>query len=216
MSTYVRKKRTSPRPSPLLDLLASRPVVRILRYLVAHEGAHTGRQLAAGAEVAVARAAEAFSRLVDMGVLERRRAGRAYLYSLNETNYLVSDGLLPAFRSEAEWIERLGNEVSAVLGRKVDAVILYGSWARRQPMPTSDVDLLVVTRRVQDQDKVERILEGHRGRLAERFGRPVSLLVVGRNELRRRLRRGDRLIREIIREGRTVAGKSIAEVVGGG
>jgi predicted nucleotidyltransferase len=165
--------------------------------------------------VAVARAAEALSRLVDTGVLERRRAGRAYLYSLNETNYLVSDGLIPAFRSEAEWIERLGNEVYAVLERKADAVILYGSWARHQPTPTSDVDLLVVTRRGQDQDKIERILEEDRGRLAERFGRPVSLLVVGRDELRRRLRRGDQLMREIIREGRTVAGKSIAEVVGG-
>lgn len=215
MSTYVRKKRTSSRLSPLLDLLASRPAVRILRYLVAHGGAHTGRQLAAGAGVAVARAAEALSRLVDMGVLERRQAGRAYLYSLNETNYLVSDSLLPAFRSEAEWLERLGNEVYTVLERKADAVILFGSWARRQPTPTSDVDLLVVTRSGQNQGKVERTLEQHRGRFAERFGRPVSLLVVGREELRRRLRRGDRLMREIIREGRAVAGKSIAEVVGG-
>ncbi|MBI2248002.1 MAG: nucleotidyltransferase domain-containing protein, partial [Armatimonadetes bacterium] len=164
--------------------------------------------------MAVARAAEALSKLVDMGVLQRRRVGRAYLYSLNETNYLVSDSLLPAFRSEAEWLERLGNEVYAVLERKADAVILYGSWARRQPTPTSDVDLLVVTRSGQDQDKVERILEQHRGRLAERFGRSVSLLVVGRDELRRRLRRGDRLMREIIREGRALAGKSIAEVIG--
>lgn len=215
MSTYVRKKRTSARPSLLLDLLASRPAVRILRYLVAQGGSHTGRQLAGGAGVAVARAAEALSKLVDMSVLQRRRVGRAYLYSLNETNYLVSDSLLPAFRSEAEWLERLGNEVYAVLERKADAVMLYGSWARRQPTPTSDVDLLVVTRSGQDQDKVERILEQHRGRLAERFGRAVSLLVVGRDELRRRLRRGDQLMREIIREGRAVAGKSIAEVVGG-
>jgi len=150
-----------------------------------------------------------------MGVLERRRVGRAYLYALNETNYFVSDSLLPAFRSEAEWLERLGKEVYAILDRKADAIILYGSWARGRPAPTSDVDLLVVARRGQDIGRTELILEQHRGRLAERFGRSVSLLVVGRNELRRRLRRGDRLMREIIREGRALAGESIAEVVGG-
>lgn len=215
MSTYVRKKRPPSRSSPLLDLLASRPAVRILRYLVAQGGAHTGRQLAAGAGVAVARAAEALSRLVDMGVLQRRRAGRAYLYSLNEANYLVSDSLLPAFRSEAEWLQRLGKEVFATLNRRADSIVLYGSWARAQAASTSDVDLLVVTRSVRDRKEVERTLETQRGRLAERFGRPVSLLVISRDEFRRRLRRGDRLIREIVREGRAVAGRSIAEVIGG-
>lgn len=151
-----------------------------------------------------------------MGVLQRRRAGRAYLYSLNEANYLVSDSLLPAFRSEAEWLQRLGKEVFATLNRRADSIVLYGSWARAQAASTSDVDLLVVTRSVRDRKEVERTLETQRGRLAERFGRPVSLLVISRDEFRRRLRRGDRLIREIVREGRAVAGRSIAEVIGGG
>jgi predicted nucleotidyltransferase len=150
-----------------------------------------------------------------MGVLHRQQAGRAYLYSLNEANYLVSDSLLPAFRSEAAWLEKLGDDVVAAIGRRAESIILYGSWARGHAASTSDVDLLVVTQPGQDQDKLERTLEQHRGRLAERFGHAVSLLVVPRDDLRRRLRRGDRLIREIVREGRTVAGKPLAEVVGG-
>lgn len=217
MSTHVRKERTtppSPRPLPSLDLLASRPTVRILRYLATHGGVHTGRHLAAASGVAVARAAEALSKLVDMGVVQRRRAGRAYLYSLNETSYLVSNLLLPVFQAEGRWLEALGNEVLKTLDKLAISVILYGSWARRQAGLSSDVDLLVITRKGHVKARAERALESQRGRLAERFGRPVSLLVVSQDEFRRRLRRGDRLTREIIREGRALAGYSIAEVVG--
>jgi predicted nucleotidyltransferase len=217
MSAYVRKKRIygSQRTEAPLDVLASRPAVRILRYLAAHPGEHTGRQVGRSTDVAPSRAAEALSKLVDMGVLQRRAAGRAYLYSLNETNYLVRDVLLPAFRGEARWLEALGNEVLTALNRTADSVLLYGSWARGQTTPTSDVDLLVVSRTRQAKVQAERFLESQRGQLAERFGHPVSLLVVTRNELLKRLRRGDRLIKDVIREGRALAGKSIAEVVGG-
>ncbi len=183
---------------------------------MAHQGAHTGRHLARASGVALARAAEALSRLVDMGVLHRRQAGRAYLYSLNETNYLVSDVLLPAFQGEARWLEALGSEILKAADRTVVSVILYGSWARGQATPTSDVDLLVVARTDREKARVERLMESQRGLMAERFGRPVSLLVVGREEFRRRLRRGNRLIREIVREGRALAGRSIAEVIAGG
>lgn len=216
MSTYVSKKRTQTlsRALPSLDVLASRPIVRILRYLATHGGAHTGRQLAAG--VAVARAMEALSKLVDMGVLHRQRAGRAFLFSLNETNYLVSDVLLPAFRGEARWLEALGSEVLTALDGLANSVILYGSWARGQATSTSDVDLVVVTQGEHRTGQAERVLEDQRGRLAERFGRSVSLLVIDQNQFRQRLRRHERLIREIVREGRAVAGQSLAEVVGGG
>lgn len=151
-----------------------------------------------------------------MGVLRRRQAGRAYLYSLNETNYLVSNILLPAFQGEARWLEALGSEIRKAADRALVSVILYGSWARRQAMPTSDVDLLLVARTDREKAHVEQLMESQRGPMAERFGRPVSLLVVGREEFRRRLRRGDRLIREIVREGRALAGRSIAEVIAGG
>lgn len=151
---------------------------------------------------------------MEVGALHRRRAGQAYLYSLNESSYLVSDVLLPGFRAESRWLESLGTEVLTALDRIADAVILYGSWARGQAEPISDVDLLVVIRAARMKAQAERVLEPERGRLAERFGRPVSLLVVDKSDFRRRLRRGDRLIREIVREGRVVAGRSVAEVVG--
>lgn len=205
-----------PSPQLPLDLLASRPAVRVLRYLATHPGTYTGRQLAAAAGVARIRAADALSRLTSLGIVERRPAGRAYLYTLNEDSYLVSDVLGPVFRNEARWLDRLGEEVLASLNAGVESVILYGSWARGDAAERSDVDLLAVTATMDGRRQAERVLEAQRGRLSERFGRFVSFLVLSRNEVRRRLRRGDRLMRNIVRQGRVLAGHSLAELIARG
>lgn len=79
-----------------------------------------------------------------MGVVTRLPAGRAYLYSLNRRSYLVSKVLLPAFQHEAGWLEELGHAVYRLGPKSIDAVLLYGSWARGRAGRKSDVDLLVV------------------------------------------------------------------------
>jgi DNA-binding transcriptional ArsR family regulator len=79
----------------ILDLLGSRPKLRLLRYLATHEELQTGRALAYAAGVEPKRAAEALADLVEAGLVDRRRAGRAFLYSLNPDNYVVAEICFP-------------------------------------------------------------------------------------------------------------------------
>ena len=203
----------TPIASSPLDALFSRPMVRILRYLVTHPGSYTGRALASAARVTQPRAVEALATLSAMGVIQRRRAGRAYLYSLNETSFLVSDILKPAFSREARWLEYLGAEAFRAAGRAAESVLLYGSWVRAKAAERSDIDLLVVTRTKESvRDVVSRLDEARVG-LAERFGRPVSLLVLARSDFIGRIRQGDSLMRDIVREARVLHGKTLAELI---
>ncbi len=198
-----------------LDALASRPKLRLLRYLATHQGSFTGRALAQAAGVEAKRAAEALRDLVEAGLIQRRRAGRAFLYSMNRNSYVSSDILLPAFERERDWLKQLGKEIRlSVPG--IDSVIVYGSRARNEARPESDIDLLVVTGRKKDRDR-KRALQDRldtRGRMAERYGKPVSLLVLDRDEVRRRLRKRNVLLREIIAQGKVIAGSSLAEIFG--
>jgi predicted nucleotidyltransferase len=199
-----------------LDALASRPKLRLLRYLATHQGSLTGRALAQAAGVEAKRAAEALRDLVEAGLIQRRRAGRAFLYSMNRNSYVSSDILLPAFERERDWLKQLGKEIRlSVPG--IDSVILYGSWARNEARPESDIDLLVVTGRKKDRDRKRALqdrLDDTRGRMAERYGKPVSLLVLDRDEVRRRLRKRNVLLREIIAQGEVIAGSSLVEIFG--
>ncbi len=200
-----------------LDVVASRPKLRLLRYLSTHEGPITGRALAQAAGVEAKRAAEALAGLVSAGLVQRRRAGRAFLYSLNRNSYVVDQILLPAFVNERDWLERLGDEILHSVPT-VQSVILYGSWAKRKAKLESDVDLLLVARpsRKSGASGFQETIDETRGKMTERFGRPVSLLVLSRDEVRRRLRRRDALIREIVAQGRVLAGSGLAEVIGRG
>ncbi|MBI4278458.1 MAG: nucleotidyltransferase domain-containing protein [Armatimonadetes bacterium] len=202
-------------PARPLDALASRPAIRLLRYLSTHPGGLTGRQLATSAGVHPTRALEALGMLARLGLVQRRRAGRAYLYALNDDSYLVTDVIGPAFRNEEQWLDRLGAELFSTLQPFAHAVVLYGSWARGDAREHSDVDLLVVTVTPDGREEVERRADEVRGRLSDRFGRFVSILALTGDEVRRRLRAGDRLMRSVMREGRALAGRSLAEVATG-
>jgi predicted nucleotidyltransferase len=202
----------------ILDLLGSRPRLRLLRYLATHEGLQTGRALAHAADVEPKRAGEALADLVEAGLVDRRRAGKAFLYSINRDNYAVAEILLPAFINERDWLKRLGDDIRRSLPA-IDSVILYGSWAKGKAQAQSDVDLLLVTRQnvgksqaIQLQERANDI----RARMSERYGRPISLLIVGVENLRRRLRKRDRFIREILAEGQVLAGSGLGEVVAHG
>jgi predicted nucleotidyltransferase len=159
---------------------------------------------------------QVLERLTREGVIERRRAGTAYLYSLNRNRYVVTEILEPAFRNEARWLERLGEEVLAALRPSAESVVLYGSWAREVATPRSDVDLLLVVTDGGARETVERRVDELRGRLGERFGRFISVLGMTAEEVRAKLRAGDRLVRSIVSEGRVLAGRSLAEIAAGG
>jgi predicted nucleotidyltransferase len=155
-------------------------------------------------------------RLTREGVIERRRAGTAYLYSLNRNRYVVTEILEPAFQNEARWLERLGEEVLAALRPSVESVILYGSWAREAATPRSDVDLLLVAPDEAPREAVEGRMDELRGRLGDRFGRFISMIVMTAEEVRAKLEAGDGLVRSIAGEGRVLAGRSLAEIAVGG
>jgi predicted nucleotidyltransferase len=118
----------------------------VLGVLAGAEDEFTGRRihrvLGRGSEHGVRKAAD---RLVEQGIVSRRQAGQAKLYSLNRSHLA------------APYVEGLGSLRSQLVGRLKEtvgswkkpaaAVLLFGSVARGEAGPESDLDLLVVRRR---------------------------------------------------------------------
>lgn len=115
----------------------------VLSVLARADAEMTGRELqrviGRGSHQGIRNAAD---RLVEQGVVARRSAGNANLYQLNRDHVA------------ATWIEGLANLPAQVLDRLRDAingweqrpvlVVLFGSVARGEATPASDLDLLVV------------------------------------------------------------------------
>jgi predicted nucleotidyltransferase len=123
--------------APTLDA----PVIAVLARA---EQSFTGRQVhrlaGHGTEQGVRNALE---RLVEQGVVRRSQAGASYLYELNR-QHLAAPHLigLATLRDDlfARWRELIGQW--PVQPR---VVVLFGSAARGDMRPNSDIDLLVVT-----------------------------------------------------------------------
>jgi len=115
----------------------------VLSVLAGAETEMTGRELqrviGRGSHQGIRNAAD---RLAEQGVVSRRSAGNANLYRLNREHVAAS------------WIEGLASLPAQVFGRLRDAikgwerppalVVLFGSVARGEATPKSDLDLLVV------------------------------------------------------------------------
>ncbi len=123
----------------------------VLGVLAGAEEEFTGRRihrvLGRGSEQGVRKAAD---RLVQQGIVSRRQAGQAKLYSLNRSHlaapYVESLGSL-----RAELIRRLRDTVAAWDTPPI-AVLLFGSVARGEGDAGSDLDLLVLRDRDTDEE----------------------------------------------------------------
>jgi len=115
----------------------------VLSVLAGAEEEFTGRRiqrmLGRASEPGVRKAAD---RLVDQGIVLRRRAGRANLYQLNRAHLAAPD--IEALASLR--VQLIGRLREAIAGWKCPAgfVLLYGSIARGEAGPASDLDLLVI------------------------------------------------------------------------
>ncbi len=169
----------------LEPLLGSPSKIRLLRALLASGGrGWTGRALAGRARVSPAQAARDLRELGEIGIVDRTVIGRSYLWRLN-AQHVLADALGALFGSE----ERLRDELLRELAKElrsapVESARLFGSFARAEERPDSDVDLYLVLRSAKDREKVERSLARIRDRIWSRFGNPVTALVYTREEAR--------------------------------
>jgi predicted nucleotidyltransferase/biotin operon repressor len=198
---------------PLDDLLSQKSKVRILRYLTNSGLELSGRQIANEIGMSPWVCHQALGELRDQGVLLMRNVGNTHLYRLNSRHYLVQDLLLPLFRKERKLLDTVIAEITNDLPASVISLILYGSVARSEEEPFSDIDLLAVTISEEDTAVVEQFLLHKNESLVPRFGNTVAALVMSTAELYSRLDEGDSLITEIMQTGRVIYGKRLVDLL---
>ena len=159
----------------------------------------TGRQLARESGVSPRWAIETLRALEAEGVVQPRNVPPAVLWTVNQRHVLLrllvdltelDDSLRKVFKAALR---------SAVAPSRPVAAILFGSVARREERPTSDVDLLVVIRHARDRDKVFRSVIDQGSPFFWRFGNRLAPIVITEREFRAKREYG--FVAEALREG---------------
>lgn len=191
----------------IVDALFGGPArVAILRLLAAQTISLTGRQVAELTGVSQPGAARALEHFAGLGVVSRRRVGRAILHELERENLIVQSIVMPVFEAERALMERLRSDLAEAFEPEALSVVLFGSVARGEQGRDSDIDVLVI---VTDDDAAESVLataDEVAPAFFRRYGMPLSVVVATQAALPAEPKA---FLREAREEGVVVAGESL-------
>lgn len=155
----------------------------ILRLLATQTSPLTGREVAELTGLSPGGAGRALEHFADLGVVARRRVGRAITHEFQRDNVLVQTIVLPALAAERALTDDLRRALSDAFGDLAVSVVLFGSLASGEARPGSDIDVLVVTANQKDAARVSEIADESGPRFFRRYGMPLSVIVQSRETL---------------------------------
>lgn len=203
---------------PLDGILGSQSKVALLRVLFRASAPLSAREAARAAGMAHSGALRSLADLVELGIVARTETPGQHLYVINQRNLFVELCLARLFeveRGRVGEVFRLINEVLRpfLANARVRSAVIYGSAARGDDRPGSDLDLLVVTRTQDDVADAHPHLVEASPTLFDRFGLELSPVVISVDQLLRQADAGDGVIDAVIRDGRQDAGVSIEHLL---
>jgi predicted nucleotidyltransferase len=153
--------------------------------------------------------------LTKIGIVDVRRMGSANLYTLNREHILwppIETILATPARTE----QKIANLLEATLAGHARAILLYGSFARNEAGPHSDIDILIVWNNGIDEQLATELLDMAAQRVRRLTGNDAQLLGVTSTELEGLIARGDPIVDSLRVEARPLkAGVSIKQLLRG-
>jgi len=195
---------------PLDDLFGNPNNVRVLRHLILYPSpVITGRGIARELGMSHATCIRSLNNLVDLGMLTRKRVGSSATYELAESSAILTDILEPAFRTESQLLQGLVDTMLVGIKGKVIAAYLYGSVARGEDTPSSDVDMLLILKQPGDKPAVEEALARNKEQAYKSYRVGVSAITYDLDRFKRMKAQKHPLITEVAKEGVLLFGKEV-------
>jgi predicted nucleotidyltransferase len=200
----------------LEDILGKRSNVSILRVLADKNAELTGRRIAVLTGLNHRTCLLSLEGLQRQGFITRRSVGSANLYRLKRENFLIEQGILPLLKLEKGLIISMIAPVLDIIEKEarphVQSVVLFGSVARAEEEPDSDIDLCLILDEQGLKERISTLLEPVREHIIRAFGNNLSIHMLTVQELKERYARNDSIIKEIM-ESKYVWGEQVARLL---
>jgi predicted nucleotidyltransferase len=172
----------------------------------------SGRAIARAAGINHQACAVALRSLESLGLLERQGAGRIQLIRLNFDNYLLKTLVLPLLQKERQLLVNVRRDIVRTFQNQATTITLFGSVARGQDVPGSDVDVLILAEG-SDKSRILSKASRYSAEFQERHGLRLSPLVMTPGEARRKAKGSNGLLKNILADGLDLLPRKLHEVL---
>lgn len=162
---------------PLNWVFSAPSHVAVLRALRDSREGMSGRAVARAAGVNHQACAAGLKRLESLGIIQRQGAGKTQLVRLNFNHFLVKEALLPLLRRERDLQAQIRELIRNELKTSALSATIFGSTARGEAEPGSDIDVLVLVR-AEGQAKTLKKVHELAAVIRDRYGIRLSGLVL--------------------------------------
>ncbi len=185
---------------------------RILAVLAETTAPLSLRSVARLSKVSPAQASRVLPDLVELGLVDRAEVPPSSLFTLNY-DHVAAQAILLLASSHQRVLEMIGEHA-----RQIDppplSMVVFGSFARREATPESDIDVVVVRADdvSDDNDDWATSLERWRRLVHRLSGHPVEVIELTRAEVAQRLVGPSELWSDVVQDGLVVHGAPLTEL----
>lgn len=198
--------------TPLNRIFYAPSHIAVLRALIDSLEGMSGREVARQAGINHQSCAQAISRLEEVGILQRRGSGKTQLIRLNRENFLVKELLLPLLKKERMFFSRVKAVIKSQFSNNAISVIIFGSAARKEERPESDLDICIVVNDIKEKRKVQSIIDKISLSFFITLGIKLSSFIFTLHEAKSRIKKKDPLFKSILSEGILLTGKQLRDL----
>ncbi len=187
--------------------------VAVLRALIDTNTGFSGNEVARVAGMNPRSAFKALASLEELGIVNRIVGGRDHIFTLNREHFLVQEVILKIYSTESKFPEEIKNALSAILKGHVYSAVIFGSVARKEEKPLSDLDVCCIVNSPLELLFVRDLLNKKSPLLYKKYGIKLAPVVFMKDAFLRKKK--SKLIKGIVEEGILITGKSLKGLING-
>lgn len=166
----------------LEDILGTQSRIAVLRLLYGVRVPLNASQIAERVHLTRPAVTSVLEHFADMGIVRSSSAGRANVHLLERENVYVQNLVAPLFEAERGIPDDLLRSLSERFTGLASSVVLFGSYARGDQQPSSDVDAVFVAENQPAKAQLERAVYDYSVEFRAQFGASLSPIVYERRE----------------------------------
>lgn len=195
------------------NIIGNKIALLVLRFLWTKASGVTGRAIASAVGFSPQAVLNILKILEDTQLVRSKDVGRAKWYEINREHWFVSDGLVPLWNKIDDWMNILGVFYIDHLKTQPRTIVVFGSFAKGAAKKGSDLDILFIYNDEKfSPDNLDEVT-AFDSMVFNRFGVNPSPKVYSMTGFIKDVKKGEGLARNIFREGKSIAGINLSEVM---